>query len=174
MIVLFQWVLTAFLAISVPREPELRPVSFEITNAGITVNGYFDEQSHTLRFDPKNLKESTLEGRAKVSTIHTGIALRDRHLQGRQYFKSDVFPEIVMKSKSITSQGKNNYLGVFEVRIKDVAKELTVPFQVENLKNERHYKTHFKLNRLDFGLGEKSLVLSDEVTVIVHIVDRME
>ncbi len=169
MIFLLQWLLLSLFTVPIQEEPSLPAIRFEIVNAGITVDGHFEESSFNVRFDPKNLKTSTLEGTVRVASIQTGITLRDRHLLGRQYFRADAFPEINVRSKNITNDGKGKYLGVFQIRIKDVAKEMSFPFAVETLGKTRHFKARFTLNRLDFGLGEKSLILAEEVTVVLDV-----
>jgi polyisoprenoid-binding protein YceI len=148
-------------------DPEFT-VKFQIKNAGITVDGQFKEASFDVRFDPKNLKDSFLRGKVRSSSIDTGISLRDRHLQGRQYFKSDFYPEISLESKRIQSKGKNEFEGVFELKIKDVRKEMLIPFSAVKKGNGHFFKANFTLDRLEFGIGEKSLVLGDEVVVWIE------
>lgn len=156
-----------FLMIQTGADPEF-VVRFEIKNAGITVEGHFTEASFDVRFDPKNLKNSVLSGKVNSSSINTGISLRDRHLQGRQYFQSTNFPEISLESTRIQSKGKNEYEGIFELTIKDVRKEMLVPFTAVQKGNGHFFKANFTLDRLDFGIGETSLILSDEVMVWIE------
>lgn len=151
------------------QKEEKNAIRFEIRNAGITVNGHFSEFLYTIEFNPKKLKESRLEGRAVVSSISTGIRLRDNHLQGRQYFRASEFPEITMKSKEIRLVKKNNYSGVFEVTIKDITKEIEIPFTAERSGDTMNFKAAFTINRRDFAVGDKSLVLSDDVKVKIEI-----
>jgi polyisoprenoid-binding protein YceI len=146
------------------RDPKFE-VKFQIKNAGITVDGHFSQAIFDIRFDPKNLKDSFLGGKVKVSSIDTGISLRDRHLQGRQYFQSTSYPDISLESKRIQSKGKNDYEGVFELTIKDIRKEVLIPFTAVKNGNGYLFKGNFSLDRLDFKVGEKSLVLGDEVMV---------
>lgn len=141
-------------------------VRFKIKNAGITVDGHFNEWAAEIRFDPKNLAESFIEGRAVVRSIETGIKKRDEHLQTRQYFRSTDFPEVIMRSTGFRKNGKNGYSGVFELQIKDVKKMVEIPFAVSKTKEgTTTYRGSFSIDRLDFGLGEKSLILGDEVVV---------
>jgi polyisoprenoid-binding protein YceI len=148
-------------------------VRFNIKNAGITVDGHFNEWTADIRFDPKNLPESAIEGRVAVKSIETGIKKRDEHLQTRQYFRSADFPEVVMRSTSFRKNGKDGYTGVFEVQIKDIKKIVEIPFTVSTAKDGTStYQGSFMVNRLDFGLGEKSIILGDEVRVEVRFVQK--
>lgn len=173
MIVLFQWVVILLASVFQQEDPGPYAVRFEITNAGIVVNGFFTESSHAIRFDPNNLPASSLEGRVMVKSINTGIARRDLHLQGRQYFRAEAYPAILMRSKSITAQGSNQFRGVFEIRIKDIVKEMEIPFRVEKIGDTQYYRARFTLDRLDFGLGEESMILSNEVWVKLDIANRL-
>lgn len=148
-------------------DPEFT-VKFQIKNAGITVDGHFSEASFDVRFDPKNLRGSYINGKVKPSSIDTGISLRDRHLQGRQYFQSATYPEISLESKRIQSKSKNEYEGVFELTIKDVRKEMLIPFTAVSNGKGYLFRGNFGLDRLEFGIGETSLILSDEVMVWIE------
>jgi polyisoprenoid-binding protein YceI len=155
--------------VSVAQSQEEKPIRFEIKNAGIIVSGYFDEFSTSVKFDKNNPGQSSIAGTAKVKSLQTGIALRDSHLQGRQYFRSNQFPEIVLKSQQIRQTGNNKYLGIFELQIKDIQKVIEVPFTILTTGSQQMIDAWFTLNRLDFDLGEKSIILSDEVKVIVQL-----
>ncbi|MFN3998742.1 YceI family protein [Algoriphagus sp.] len=111
---------------------------------------------------------SFLKGKVRPTSIDTGISLRDRHLQGRQYFQTASYPEIILESKRIQSKGKNAYEGVFDLTIKDIRKEMLIPFTAIKNGNGYFFKGSFSLDRLEFGIGEKSLVLGDEVVVWIE------
>jgi hypothetical protein len=66
-------------------------------------------------FDAKKLEESSIRGKANPASIQTGIQLRDKHLQGREYFYIQKFPMIGLQSKSFRSNGKNAFVGIFEL-----------------------------------------------------------
>jgi polyisoprenoid-binding protein YceI len=143
-------------------------ISFKIKNAGITVNGTFDGGHAELFFSPDHLSASSLKARVEVKTIKTGIGLRDEHLKGETYFNADTFKTINIESKSLYIKG-NNYAGMFNVTIKGVTKQIEIPFEFNQIADEAVIKGSFTLNRRDFGVGGKSLTMSDEVTVKIEI-----
>jgi polyisoprenoid-binding protein YceI len=145
-------------------KPE-NPIQFKIKNAGITVDGTIPGWMVEVDFDPKKLDQSSIRGSANSASIQTGIQLRDKHLQGREYFHIQKYPEIHLQSKSFKANGKNAFIGIFELQVRDVKKEVQIPFTVIQIGKQRNYKGEFVIDRLDFGMGEKSLVLSDEVRV---------
>ena len=143
-------------------------IQFKIKNAGITVDGTISDWELEVNFDAKKLTQSSIRGTANPVGIQTGIKLRDKHLQGREYFYIQKFPVIGLNSKSFRSNGKNAFVGIFELQIRDVMREVEIPFTLTQTGKNRKFKGEFVIDRLDFGLGEKSLVLSDEVRVVVE------
>ncbi|WP_373522120.1 YceI family protein [Aquiflexum sp.] len=145
-----------------------QPIQFKIKNAGITVEGTISDWEVDVNFDVKKLTQSNIRGAANPASMDTGIKLRDKHLQGRQYFHTEKFPLINLTSKSFKANGKNAFIGIFELQIRDVRREVEIPFTFMQSGKHRKFKGEFVIDRLDFGLGEKSLVLSDEVKVVME------
>ena len=148
-------------------KPE-NPIQFKIKNAGITVDGTISDWEVMVDFDPKKLDQSSIRGKANPESIQTGIKLRDKHLQGREYFHIQKFPFISLESKSFQSKDKNAFVGIFELQIRDVIREIEIPFTQTQSGKQQKYKGEFVIDRLDYGLGEKSLVLSNEVRIVIE------
>ncbi len=143
-------------------EPAVR---FEITNVGFTVKGTFAGLAATGEFDPARLAQAHVRATVPVSTIRTGIGLRDQHLQKPDYFDAAQFPVITMQSTAFRALGGGQYEGTFTLTIKEIAHEVKVPFA---LSAARGLRGSFHLNRLDYGLGKTSLVLSNDVMVSLN------
>ncbi|WP_236136349.1 YceI family protein [Mongoliitalea daihaiensis] len=159
--------LVPFLLLAQSVKPK-SPIQFKIKNAGIIVDGTISDWEVEVDFDSKKLDQSSIRGKANPESIQTGIKLRDKHLHGREYFHIQKFPFISLESKSFQSKGKNNFIGVFELQIRDVKREVEIPFTLSQTGKQQKFKGEFVIDRLDFGLGEKSLVLSDEVRIFVE------
>lgn len=160
---------------STPREPSLLEVQsyaiqFTIANAGLDVEGSFGKMTAEIRFDPADVTNSVLQASVDVSSIKTGIELRDKHLLGREYFYAEKFPLIKLESKTIRGISKNKYTGTFLVTIRDITKEMEIPFSVLRKGKNLILKGDFSLNRLDFGIGSDSIILSDKVEVHIEVV----
>jgi len=151
-------------------EKGVEPIRFQIYNAGISVNGIISNWEFDIQWDSRKPTQSQLSGKANPGSINTGITMRDKHLLGRQYFHIDKFPAIILTSKQITSRGKNQFVGTFDLQIRDVKKEIEISFTVITSGKQQTFKAEFSINRLDYGLGEKSLVLSDDVKIFIEIV----
>jgi polyisoprenoid-binding protein YceI len=146
-------------------------VTFQINNAGITVEGSLEGLEADISFDPLHPEQGQIKASVPVNTIRTGIGLRDKHLQKPDYFDAARHPRILLSSKSLRKTGKGKYEGTFTLNIKGIEREVVVPFTVSPV-NEFNGK--FRVNRLDFGLGKESLVLSDEVEVAIRVKLRPE
>ena len=144
-------------------------VTFKIKNAGITVDGSFSDIQADIKFDPKNLDKSVLKASVGVASINTGIKKRDKDLQMRKYFDVEKYPRIKMTSKRIKHVEKDRYNGTFDLTIKGVTKQVEIPFTYTSKDNEGKFSGELKVNRRDFDVGNKSLILSDEATVFIEV-----
>lgn len=144
-------------------------ITFQIKNLGINTNGDFGSMQGNIQFDPANLAGSSIEATADINSINTDNDTRDEHLRSDEFFDVAKYPKIVMKSVSFKHKSGNNYSGQFNVIMKNRSKVFEIPFTYIASGNTATFKGSFKLNRLDFGVGEKSLVLSNEVTVFIEV-----
>ena len=142
-------------------------VEFRVSNAGLDVTGYFDDVDVEINFNENKLHESHIVATAKAESIRTGIPLRDKHLKRSDYFHTDRFPGITLTSVSFRKTGRNKFTGAFKVQIKKTTKVITIPFSMERKGHSTMFTGRFEINRLDFGLGEQSLILDENVYVTV-------
>jgi polyisoprenoid-binding protein YceI len=73
-----------------------------------------------------------------------------------------------LKSVSFKHKNGGNYTGNFNVTIKDKTKLVEVPFTYTETGNTAVFNGSFKVNRSDFGIGGKNMILSDEATITVN------
>jgi polyisoprenoid-binding protein YceI len=144
-------------------------ITFQIKNLGIGTGGSLGGLQASIQFDPTHLNTSVIEATADANTINTDNDTRDSHLKSDEYFDVARFPKITMKSVSFKHKSGDNYVGQFNLIMKDRTKQFDVPFTYIETGNTTAIKGTFKLNRLDFGVGGSSLVLSNEVTVIIEL-----
>lgn len=150
---------------------QLAKVSFKIKNAGFYVDGSFSDLEAKLLFAPDALKDSRMEASVPVGTINTGNKSRDKHLRSDDYFDATRYPTIRMQSKRFVSKG-NAFVGNFDLQIKNVHKEIQIPFTWTRQGDAYLLKGNFKLNRLHYGVGSSSLILGNEVLVSIELLLR--
>ena len=153
---------------------EKSTVKFKIKNFGFnTVTGSFKGIQGTIRFLPENLAASAMDVTVDAKTVNTGINLRDNHLRKEEYFDVKKHPLIRFVSVRITPSSKTGTLFMFgKLTIKNVTREISFPFSVVPRDGGSYEFTgEFKINRIDFAVGESSSV-SDNLTVILKVVAR--
>lgn len=161
-------VLTAGVVLAITWSPTTASVLFYIKNAGVTVDGSLAGLKASVQFDPNDLDNSRIYASVDVNTIKTGIGKRDSHLKQAEYFNAAKYPTIKMESNQFTRSG-NTYLGRFLVKIKGKTKAYNVPFTFTEKGGKGTFKGEFSLNRLDFGVGESSFILDDDVRVKITL-----
>jgi polyisoprenoid-binding protein YceI len=140
-------------------------ISFKAKNMGIGVDGVVGGLQANVQFDQSNLASASIEASVDANTINTDNSSRDDHLKGEDFFDVAHYPKITIKSVSFKHKSGNNYTGQFNLTIKGKTKLLEIPFTITQKGNTLAFKSSFKLNRLDFGIDESSMVLSDDVAV---------
>ncbi len=148
--------------------PTTGTVVFHIKNAGITVDGKFSGIAASIKFDEDNLVNSSIFASVKAATINTGISKRDEHLKKADYLDVATYPKIEMSSTTL-AKTSTGYIGQFDVTIKGITKNVSVPFTFENQGKTGTFKGSLKLNRLDFSVGESSFILGDEVNITLML-----
>jgi polyisoprenoid-binding protein YceI len=143
-------------------------VVFHISNAGLDVEGSIAGVIGDIKFSKTKLAKSFFTATAKSETIQTGIKLRDKHLKKADYFDVENHPTIKITSKRL-AKTKNGFDSNCSITIKGQTRDVNIPFTFKQTDNQGEFKGFFSLNRLDFGLGEKSIILSDTVDIEIWI-----
>jgi polyisoprenoid-binding protein YceI len=121
-----------------------------------------------IKFSKNKLGKSSFKATASPETIQTGIKLRDKHLKKADYFDVGKYPTIQITSKEIT-KSKEGFESRSTITLKGLTKDLIIPFTFSQTNDKAEFKGSFSLNRLDFGLGEKSLILSETVEIEIWV-----
>ncbi len=144
-------------------------VTFQIKNLGINVGGSFSGLKADIDFDPAHLETSSIEASVQSNTVNTDSETRDSHLKSDSYFDAEKYPEIKMKSVSFKHNSGSNYTGIFNLTIKDKTNQVQVPFSYTENSNDGEFKGTLKIKRTDFGVGSSSMVLANDVTIVIDV-----
>src|SRR5215210_6780262 len=83
-------------------------IGFRAKHMGLVeVPGYFRDFSGTIKYDGKEVAKSSVEFTAKMESIDTGVAPRDKHLRTADFFEVEKYPEMTFKSTKVEKKGKN-------------------------------------------------------------------
>jgi polyisoprenoid-binding protein YceI len=161
---LFSAVVAFAAAVNWYLNPEQSAVSFKIKNFGRNVDGSFKGMKANIKFDEKNPQSSSVEASIDVNTINTGNNKRDKDLKSSKYFDVANYPEIRFKARSISKTDKG-YSATGDLTIKDVTKQVDLPFTFDNQGKHGVFQGTLTVNRLDYHVGGKSRILGDVVSV---------
>lgn len=104
--------------------------AYAVTFSGGSVDGAFKGLKANIDFDEANLSASKISATIDASTVKTGNSLRDKH--ARQGLDAEKYPTIKLESTSITNKGANAYEAKGRLTLKDVTKEIVLPFTFRN------------------------------------------
>jgi polyisoprenoid-binding protein YceI len=145
-------------------------IKFTIKNLGFNTNGTFTGLKGNVIFQPDNLPASTFTVSVDAATVNTDNSTRDKHLKKEEYFDVAKFPSLSFVSTKITAgTSSGNYNMVGRITIKGISKEITFPFSAHAQGNGYQFTGNFKLNRRDFGVGSSSMMLSDNLNVVLVV-----
>ncbi len=145
-------------------------VSFRIKNLGVATGGTIKGLAGKTVFNPADLSGSVFDVSVAVSTLNTGIDMRDDHLKKEDYFDLAHYATIQLVSDRVVgSNKKNTWFFYGKLTIKGITKAISFPFTAVQEGAGYRFTAEFKINRRDFKVGGSSLTLSDEVTVRLSV-----
>ena len=140
-------------------------ITFKIKNAGLSVDGSFTGLVADIKFNPLKPEEASIKASVEAKTISTGIEMRNTHLSKPEYFDVEKYPRISLQSVKIEKVGPISFTGIFKLTLKNVTKEITIPFTFIKTPEKTELKGSFSINRRDYNIGGKSFTMSDYATV---------
>jgi polyisoprenoid-binding protein YceI len=155
---------------SVALKTKTFAVKFALKNAGLNVNGYFKTGSAIINYNDKKPEASSFSGTVVVNSLNTGISLRDKHLMEKEeFFQPANFPEIKMVSTKVVSEdGKLNI--TWNLTMKGITKSITTPATyVLNKDGTIAFASTFKINRRDWNVGKKAMLMGDNITIDINV-----
>ena len=143
-------------------------MDFKIKGPFGMVNGSLKNLSGSIVFDENNLSSSRIDVTTDANSIKTGNGMRDRHLKKEEWFNPAKFPIIHFVSQSF-SKSNSGFEVTGTLTMKDISKPLSFPFVFEHTDKTGTFKSSFTINRLDFGVGEKSFTVGNDVTISLQV-----
>jgi polyisoprenoid-binding protein YceI len=155
-------------------------IGFRAKHMGLVdVPGYFRDFTGTINYDPADVTKSTVEFTAKMTSVDTGVAGRDKHLRSADFFEVEKFPDLTFKSTKVEKKGKGLVL-TGDLTMKGVTKSISFPFNVAGfIKSDRGTRmgatAETVVNRKDFAVNYDTKLpngtssVSDNITVVLNI-----
>ena len=143
-------------------------VLFQIKNFGITVDGGFKITDIKTNLDTKNLSNSYINATIIVNSIFTGIEARDEHLLETDYFDALNHEKIILKSSKFKKDTNGNITLFAKLSVKGIIEEIEIPLEVFEDSSTLVLKASMMLNRKNFSVGGRSILLSNNVKILVE------
>lgn len=105
----------------------------------------------TISVDKTNLIDAKISVAADVNTIQTGNRKKDRHARGKKWFDAEQYPNITFKGLRV-EKTDDQYQVVGKLTIKDVTKEVAIPFDFVKKENQEYLEGSLLLNRKEFNI----------------------
>lgn len=136
-------------------------IAFSIRHIFTPITGEFNNYEATVHFNPENLAESSIDIEIMVNSIDTDVDKRDGHLQSEDFFNAAKYPTITFHSEKITAEGDNHFVAHGTLTIKDVTKEVALPFELLGIQDHPMKENtkvagitiDYDLNRNDYNVG---------------------
>ena len=133
-------------------------IGFSVRHLVISkTKGSFHDAVATVMYDEKDITESSVDVTIKIASIDTDNEDRDNHLKGSEFFDVGKFPDMTFKSKRI-EKVKDGYIAIGDFTIRDVTKEIELPFQIVGIVDDPMGNTKMgveasiTIDRQDYGL----------------------
>ena len=126
------------------------------------VKGEISNMKGTVKFNEAKPTQAFFDVSINVNTINTDNEKRDTHLKTEDFFDVNKYPQISYKSSSVTTT-ENGYLSKGKLTIKDITKEVSIPFILVKDGGKESLVGEFEIERLDYNVGvDQSTMLVDK------------
>lgn len=131
-------------------------VTFRIKKGFSTIKGEFSKVDYCIALDQSGA--GTIYGTVTISSVSTGNATRDKHLQNQEWLDAATYPKIRLQARKIVKNKASMYTGTFEVTIKGKTEIQEIPFQILQDGDVKTLKATFYLSTATFGIGGELLI----------------
>jgi polyisoprenoid-binding protein YceI len=126
-------------------------VSFSMADSSAT--GTFGDPKGKVVFDINDLSTAAIDVCIKAKTVNTGIAERDHHLVGEDFFDVKKFPEITYKLNSAVKNADGSLSLIGDFAMKGVSKLVVMKGLVITENGQKYLTASLPINRIDYGVG---------------------
>ncbi|MFD9704641.1 YceI family protein [Lentzea sp. NPDC059081] len=156
-------------------------IGFVARHAMVTkVRGAFNEFDGKIKIDGDKPENTTAEVTLKAASIDTRNAQRDGHLTTNEFLDVETYPEIKFVSTSAKQIDDDNFEITGDLTIKDVTKNITIPFAFEGVAVDPFGNTRVgfegshTINRKDYGVSWNAALEAGGVLVSEKVVLEFE
>lgn len=149
-------------------------LNFQYAQMGVSLDGAFKQFKAELSFDPAHPQAAHTVVEVPLKMIDTGSEEGDDEVRGKDWFNTGAHPLARFESHAVKVIDDTHLEVTGTLTIKGHSRDVTAPVVVAETAGKASFDGSFKLNRVDFGIGEgmwaKDDVVAHEVTISFHLV----
>jgi polyisoprenoid-binding protein YceI len=160
-------------------DPAHSEVDFSIRHGGVSnVHGRFGGVAATLVYNEADVTKSTVTATIDVSTVDTGVALRDADLKGDSFLDVAKFPTATFTSTNVAKNGNKlsvsgNFTlhGVTKPVVLDVEGPSSPAESMMDHKTHSGFSATTTISRTAYGIGATfpSALVGDDVKLTIEL-----
>ena len=158
-------------------DPPHSAAQFAVRHMGIsTVRGTFTKVGGELRYSAADPTQSSLDVTIDAASLDTRVDMRDNDLRSAHFLETAKYPTITFKSKRVEVAGAGKLKVSGDLTIHGVTKEVVLDVDgptpaMKDPKGNEHMgaSAATKINRQDFGVGETSGMIGNEVDIQIDV-----
>jgi len=151
-------------------------VEFEITHLMIsTVTGKFGEFAITATADDA-FSTPNFSATIQTASVDTDNDRRDGHLRSTDFFEAETYPEMTFVTTSVEATGEKTFDLNGDLTMRGVTKPVTLKGSVMGVITDQRtqklkagVRLSTTINRRDFNVGEKMMMVGDEVEITIRM-----
>ncbi|CAA7627065.1 YceI family protein [Candidatus Terasakiella magnetica] len=145
-------------------------LGFVGNQGGAPFEGSFSRWSAKIDFDPANPAAGSAVVEIDMTSAATGDKSRDEALPQGEWFDAKAFPKARFEAKSFRAKGGNAYEAVGTLGIRNIKKDVVLPFTLDTTGTSAHAKGRLELIRTDYGVGQGAFATPQMVALEVAVV----
>jgi len=154
-------------------DPDASSITFTGTQTGSQFTGYFTDFDANISFDPEKPANATIAATIYLTSVNTSDQQRNTALPKAEWFHLDQFPTATFTSEHVYQTGPGAYEAKGFLKLRDITKEISLPFMFHEKDNAATVTGSTILNRRDYNVGTgpwatgKWVGLDIEVTISI-------
>lgn len=149
--------------------PEKSSITFVSKQMGVPVDGKFRKFNAKLAVDPATPEAGKVQIDIDLASVDTASKDGDDEVKGKNWFNVAAFPKASFVSSGVKALGGGKYDAAGKLTIKGTTRDISVPFTVKPDAAGALFEGGFKINRLQFKVGEGPWGDTDTVADEVQI-----
>lgn len=156
-------------------------VKFAVEHLAVSeTEGNFKSFDGTLVSKNADFTDADITFSVDVKSINTDNEMRDKHLQGDDFFNAEKYPQMKFKSSSFKKVSGNKYILEGDLTIRDVTKKVKFDVVYRGTQKDPYgntkagFKATGSIKRMEYGLKwnvmtEAISVVADDVNIVVNL-----